>query len=99
LADMAVATPKPKTDYEGILSENAPPEQAGAHSCTYIRFAVVVGLVSDICEYATANGFGIRGYKLILPRNCTATRDDYGRDLFFRQTDLPPALERNKPCN
>jgi nicotinamidase-related amidase len=53
-----------------------------------IRYAVVVGLLSDVCVYGTANGFGIRGYNLVLPKDCTESRDDYGRDLFFRQMTM-----------
>jgi nicotinamidase-related amidase len=52
---------------------------------THIRYAVVVGLVSDFCVYATANGFGIRGYEVILPKDCTEASSDYGKELTLRQ--------------
>lgn len=50
--------------------------------------AVVVGLISDVCVYSTADGLGLRGYKLILPMDCTNTRTDYGRDLLFNQMSM-----------
>lgn len=53
-----------------------------------VRYAVVVGLLSDICVYSTSYGFGIRGYELVLPKDCTETRADYGRDLLFRQMTM-----------
>lgn len=61
-------------------------EQILTRRLTHIRYAVVTGLVSSICVYATANGFGLRGYEVILPEDCTEAGN--GRDILLRQMKM-----------
>jgi nicotinamidase-related amidase len=49
------------------------------------RELIVAGLATDMCVHLTAMDAYMRGYRLWVPRDCTAAESDAARDAALRQ--------------